>query len=187
MVHRGGLESGPPSVGDGCRQYWPGVEKRRNLTQFLEGHPPPRPPQLVGLEASQILDLYLISNTNRPFWRPPGRLIGGVWGSDAPPGIKLSCVFSQPQASICLRQFQIHREFTIIQLPSANPPPCPSQGVCVFSCARDVCVCVCVCVSSCAGSMQRCIVSSMHSSIHRFERCLDSSFDSSMYQMRPMW
>ena len=80
-------------------KYWPGVEKRRNLTSFLGGHPPPRPPQLVGLEASKIFHLYWKSNTNRPFWKPPGRLIGGSGGPDAPPGIKLSCVFAQPRAS----------------------------------------------------------------------------------------
>ena len=60
---------------------------------------PPRPPQYVGLEASKLIDLYWISSTNQTFWRPPGRLIGRVWGADAPPGIKLSCVFSQPWAS----------------------------------------------------------------------------------------
>ena len=80
--------------------YWPGVERRQKLNLIPEGGiRPPRPPQSVGLEASKMVDLYLISNTNQPFWKPSGRHIGGVWGADAPPGIKLSCVLSQPRAS----------------------------------------------------------------------------------------
>ena len=47
-----------------------------------------------------MLAFYLISNTNPTFGRPPGRLIGGVWGADAPPGIKSGFVFSQSRASI---------------------------------------------------------------------------------------
>ena len=46
-----------------------------------------------------MVELYWKSNINPIFGRPPGRPLGGSGGADAPPGIKLSCVFSQPRAS----------------------------------------------------------------------------------------
>ena len=50
------------------------------------------------------------SNTIPTFGRPPGRLIGGVWGGRMPPpGIKLSFVFWQPRDSMaCFRLRTVH-------------------------------------------------------------------------------